>query len=96
MERTTPLDVLDTHGCVCYGPQTRGCICSTQERVLRLYADTTIAMPPLTPEQRDWCLDDIATVEGYARSDYETATDRDLCRGVLHAWLDYCRDKGLL
>jgi hypothetical protein len=50
----------------------------------------------MTAEQRDWCLNEIASVEGYSRSDFEGECDGGLARGVLDAWRDYCRDKGLL
>jgi hypothetical protein len=50
----------------------------------------------MTPIQRDACLEEIAHVEGYDRADYAHVDDRDLARGVLSAWTDFCRDKGLL
>jgi hypothetical protein len=50
----------------------------------------------MTPSQRAWCLDEIGSVEGYKRADFEDYNDSDLARAVLHAWNDYCRDKGLL
>lgn len=92
------LNVLDPGGCPCgyladseYGV----CVCIPSERVLRLYAGGA-AMPALTTEQRTACLDEIAHVEGYERKDYEASSDSELARGVLYAWADYCRDKGLL
>jgi hypothetical protein len=50
----------------------------------------------MTPAQREECLEEIGRVEGYDPKDYAQLTDRDLARSVLHAWADYCRDKGLL
>ena len=50
----------------------------------------------MLPEIREWCLREIAKVEGYGREAYETVPDAKLAAGVLHAWTDYCRDKGLL
>jgi hypothetical protein len=50
----------------------------------------------MTPEQRAWCLDEIGSIEGYNRADYEGETDGNLARTVLSAWLDLCRDKGLV
>lgn len=49
----------------------------------------------MTPEQREWCLSEIDNVEGYERSNYATLPDDLLANGVLCAWMDYCRDKGL-
>ena len=52
-------------------------------------------LPPMTVDQREWCLTQVASVEGHSREDYEGKTDAELARGVLSAWMDYCRDKGL-
>ncbi len=54
------------------------------------------AMPDMTAEQREFCLTEIGNVEGYRRADYEESDDADLASGVLSAWTDFCRDKGLL
>ena len=51
---------------------------------------------PLTIEERLWCLDEIEKVEGYERGEYEHVSDRNLAENVFSAWLDYCRDKGLI
>lgn len=50
----------------------------------------------LSLDERAWMLDQIAAVEGYKREDYETASTRQLAVGVLSAWTDLARDKGLL
>lgn len=50
----------------------------------------------MTPEQREWCMAEIDSVECHDRADYETASDELLANGVLTAWQDYCVDKGLL
>jgi hypothetical protein len=82
--------------CVCYEPEEGlSCICANEERALRGYA-AGLVLPPMTAAQREWCLSEIDSVEGYRRKEYETETDKDLARGVLHAWVDFCRDKGLL
>jgi hypothetical protein len=74
-------------GCVCgYGAC---CACGDTEAHLRAGA-------PLTDEQREWCLNEIASVEGYERDDHVNEDDAQLGRSVLNAWTDYCRDKGLL
>jgi len=65
------------------------CLCGKSERVLR-------AKAPLTDEQREWCRKEIDRVEGHTRADYEAADDATLASGVLDAWTDYCRDKGLM
>lgn len=72
------------------------CVCGKDERVLRAYVADHVTLQPMTPKQREWCLSEIASVEGYVRGDYESVPDRELARGVLSAWTDYCRDKGLL
>lgn len=74
-------------GCVCgYGDC---CVCSDEEAHLRAGA-------PLTAEQREWCLNEIASVEGFRREDHEAEDDARLGRTVLNAWTEYARDKGLL
>ncbi len=90
------LTPLAPEGCVC--GYEDGCCCGDAERTLRryAYADLATILPALSEEQREDCLDEIARVEGYDRSDYIAATDQALCKGVLCAMVDYCRDKGLL
>jgi len=83
-----------TTPCMCFPPE-EGCMCEDVERVLRAYASTR-PMPVMTPTQREACLEEIQSVEGYDRTDYEQSSDADLAKGVLYAWVDYCRDKGLL
>ena len=94
----TVLAVLDPGGCPCgyEDGQQGGCLCAPAERVLRLYAGGQQALATLTPDQREACLCELHRVEGYSRADYVEATDQELCRGVLYAWADFCRDKGLL
>jgi hypothetical protein len=72
------------------------CICGADERILRGYIREDPKLPPMTQAQREWCLNEIGSVEGYTRSDFECECDGGLARGVLNAWRDYCRDKGLL
>lgn len=67
----------------------QGCACGLTERALRAGAK-------LTAEQRAWCIDEIASVEGHTRDECEGLDDAELGRAVLGAWVDYCRDKGLL
>lgn len=71
------------------------CVCSWGERGLRLFM-WRMNTAPMTPGQRDWCLDEIAAVEGFDRSDYADRPDHELAGGVFEAWVDFCRDKGLL
>lgn len=92
----TPLDTVAPTACVCYAPEEGGgCVCPDAERALRAYS-AHHPLPAMTPEQRAWCLDELARVEGYDRQDYEACDDATLARGVLYAWVDFCRDKGLL
>jgi hypothetical protein len=93
----TPFDYLgQSVGCVCFPDQPDCCMCPDGEAVLRAYENQREGLPAMTAEQREWCLDEIASVERHKREDYEGASDKDLARGVMSAWLDYCRDKGQL
>ncbi len=81
--------------CVCLSPaeqEESGCMCTLEERALR---HCIAGKATLTPEQRKYCHDQIVAVEGYSESDTK-GDDADIARTVLHAWTDYCRDKGLL
>lgn len=71
------------------------CMCMQAERALRHIAAGN--GPPMTAEQRAWCIREVVSVEGYSESDAnEQTTDKDLAHNVLCAWVDYCRDKGML
>lgn len=80
----------------CQPDAEEGCVCGSDERILRAYADRLPSLPPMTKEQRNWCLDEIGGVEGYNRFEYEEYPDHDLAYVVLRAWVDYCRDNGML
>jgi hypothetical protein len=83
-------------GCICYANPS-GCVCGKTEKALRAWASPEAALIlPMTLQQREWCLSEIDSVEGHSREDYRASTDGELARGVIGAWLDYCRDKGLL
>jgi hypothetical protein len=71
------------------------CACPAREKALRAYMDRR-QLPPMTDEQRAWCLSEIEQVESYSADDYRDETDRNLAHGVLCAWTDYCRGKGLI
>lgn len=83
--------------CLCHavGPTDHGpgCMCGISERVIR---HIMRGEAKFTPEQREWALKEIDCVEGCTRKDYETESDADVAVGVLHAWVDYARDKGNL
>lgn len=86
---------LETVQC-CYAGSGEHCVCPHSERILRAFADHALSLPNMTQQQREWCLNEIGSVEGYERGDYANCSDSDLAITVLHAWTDYCRDKGLL
>jgi hypothetical protein len=74
-----------------------GCVCPAQERALRGWMRSDPMLPSMSEVQREWCLREIDQVEGHYRVDYEgISSDEELARGVLNAWTDYCRDKGLM
>jgi hypothetical protein len=80
------------HPCQC---SVEFCVCGPDEKALRaiIASDGAIKM---TPQQRLWCLAEIDSVEGYTAHDYHGKADEHLARGVLSAWTDYARDKGLI
>jgi hypothetical protein len=80
--------------CICPG-YADCCVCPDAERALRAYA-YGLAPLPMTEAQREACLTEIGAVEGYDRADYARSTDYQLAHGVLSAWADFCREKGLL
>lgn len=88
---TAAIDALAPEECICRYPG--GCACPDGERALRAIMRGDYE---LTADAREWCLDQIGQVEGFERGAYEDMADRDVARGVLDAWQDYCRDKGLL
>lgn len=81
--------------CCIAGRMDMGCVCGPDERALRGFIQGT-ARPAMTGEQREWCLDQIGQVEGWKREDHAGACDSLLARAVLDAWVDYCRDKGMM
>lgn len=87
----TPLDDMAPAACVCYGAGAI-CICPATERALRHIVRGSV---PMSEQRRAWCLTEIGSFEGQ-RSFETTDSDADVARGVLDAWVDYARDKGLL
>lgn len=71
------------------------CVCGDTEKALRGWLNGRITTP-MTPEQREWCYNEIDAVEAHDRADFESGTDAELALGVLTAWQDYCQDKGLM
>ena len=83
--------------CQCFDDERR-CICPPAERALRAHSayKRDPELPAMTEVQRAWCLDEIGSVEGYRAADHETDSDSGLASTTLRAWVDYCRDKGLM
>jgi hypothetical protein len=79
----------------CGGYGDGNCVCGENERVLRGYLRKEL-LPPMTAQQRQWCLHEIDSVEGWSAADYVNESDNVLARTVLCAWTDYCQDKGIL
>jgi len=95
--RNTPFDPLSVP-CTCegVGDERAYCPCSQAggaERVLRFVMAVD---GRLDAQQREYCLAEIDKVEGHSRKDFEGASDADIARGTIEAWMDYCHDKGLL
>lgn len=83
--------------CACLGPgySDVDCMCGRDERALRAFCRGDLT--EMTAAQREWCVNEVARVEGYSESDARQAgADGNLAQLVLNAWTDYCRDKGLL
>lgn len=87
--------------CMCAGsmwvPTAEDCMCEAGEAALRAWQYGK-APVPMTPEQRQWCMNEIRSVgDSTSQPDnFDNHTDADLGRDTIHAWADYCRDKGLL
>jgi hypothetical protein len=82
---------------MCFGP-VRGeyhCICDESERVLRAYGYTSLQLPAMTSDQRQWCLDQIVDGEFDTPENHLNDDDAHLARAVLDHWRDCARDKGL-
>lgn len=78
----------------CMGDE-KFCVCGDAERSLRAWVGRN-DMPPMTPEQRSFCLDEIGRVEGWVREEHVNDTPEQLARNTLSAWSDYAHDKGLI
>ena len=79
----------------CWPGYPGGCVCGRTERALRAWLASDSSMPAMTPEQRAWCQAELASYGERPDVDDDTP-DADLAREVIHCWVDYCRDKGLL
>jgi hypothetical protein len=98
MSTTSEMPELPSVPCTCLDKEDRadvGCACGDSERVLRFITGQAHDII-FTDAQREWCLSEIASVEGYRREDYAGEPTDNLARAVLEAWTDYCRDKGLI
>lgn len=69
------------------------CICGDDERVLRAYAYGGYNDEPMTPEQREWCLEDAdrAGEGSYPREEAEGLSDAELAKWTINAWNAYVR-----
>lgn len=94
----TPFDEIgSTLPCKCFNDR-RSCLCQDGERALHHYAAKN-TLPPMTPEQRAWCLAEVRSVEGMdseTRELEDGADDNTYAHYTLRAWIEYCRDKGLI
>jgi hypothetical protein len=93
MPSMAAIEALAPEECICFGPTGPSCVCPDAERALRAIARGDYE---LTDDAREWCLTEIDRVEGHSRVDHDGDADRHVANGVLSAWTDYCRDKGLL
>ena len=72
------------------------CLCAAVDGAERVLRHVIHTKGDLTQAQRDYCRQEIGSIEGYTESDCDGLNDADLARLTLNAWVDYCRDKGLL
>lgn len=82
--------------CQCYAPDVpMPCVCGPTEKFLRAVAHGESF---LLPVQRDWCLAELARIEGWMDhvDEYRTAPGATVADAVLRAWQDAARDKGPL
>lgn len=80
--------------CVCFDSYSLlECVCCDVERTVRYFS---LSDKEMTEAQRQECIEEICSVEGYSMADCEGASTQRLARLVLAAWTDYARDKGLL
>ena len=79
-------------GC-CSGAEAGNCLCGQKERVLRAFSEGRDTGRQMTPEEREWCLDesDKAGEGSYPREEAVDFSDKDLAMRVLYAWRDYVR-----
>jgi hypothetical protein len=87
--------------CMCIGHPLAAfaCICDDVERCLRGWAGGAFGpRARMTPEQRVWCLEEIARQgDSTHQSDsFASLDDAGLAAQVLRAWVDFARDKGFL
>ncbi len=70
------------------------CACPAGEKVLRAHV-AGLPVPPMTAEQRAWCVGEIRRF-GWTDWDCPEAwTDDGLARAVMASWADYCQHRGI-
>jgi hypothetical protein len=74
--------------CQCAGfptnDQVDACFCTAENRAIRAFAGG--GMLAMTAEQRQECLDELATIEGFSRPEDAAASDVALAQRVRRAW----------
>lgn len=82
-------DIINTIACCSV---ESACVCGAEERVLRAYTEGRYTIP-MSPEQREWCLDaaEHAGEGAYPRDEASNFSDSELANWVLDAWNDYVR-----
>jgi len=66
-------------------------VCNDDERFIRNHIHNDGSVPFMTPEEREWAIDEADRAgEGmWSREDLEPMTDSELAKAVLDAWASY-------
>ena len=80
----------------CQGLNDQDCLCAHVDGAERVLRHVITNNGELTAAQRDYCRNEISSVEGYSIADCEGLSDSGLAHLTLSAWADYARDMGML
>lgn len=89
--------MFERHSVPCCMGEGHPCVCGPDERVLRAYDRGEVGLPPMTAEEREWCLEeaDRAGEGAFPREEAEQFSDKDLANWVLRAWREFVQSNCL-